>query len=88
VRKADYKSTERLAKSEHNKNFGAGKMLGHVGFPTDVGDEENSPGGLFSNASRRARRELEEICTLGARKLQHLIFDYLYEGLKYPPVRG
>ncbi len=56
---------EGLAKSESNEDFGADRVLGHVGSPTDVGDEENSHGGLFSVASHRERSELGEISTLG-----------------------
>jgi hypothetical protein len=51
VRNADYKSMEGLAKSESSEDFGADRVLGHVGSPTDVGDEENSQGWLFSDAS-------------------------------------
>jgi hypothetical protein len=70
VRKADYKSTEGLTKSEHSVGFGTGEVLG-LAFatasaeraPIDVGDEENSHGWLFSNASHRERSELGEIST-------------------------
>jgi hypothetical protein len=65
VRNADYKFTEGLAKSERSEDFGADRVLGHEGSPTDVGDEENCHGWLFSDASRRERSELGEINTLG-----------------------
>jgi len=64
VRSADYKSTEGLAKPEQCEGFGADRVLGHEGSPTDVGDEENSHGWLFSDASHRERSELGEISTL------------------------
>ena len=64
MRNADYKSMEGLAKSESSKDFGADRVLGHVGSPTDVGDEENSHGWLFSDASHRERSERGEINTL------------------------
>ncbi len=53
MRIADYKSTEGLAKSERSEDLGA-----------DVGDEENSHGWLFSDASHREHSELAEISTL------------------------
>ncbi len=53
MRNADYKSTEGLAKSGRSEDFGA-----------DVGDEENSHGRMFSDASHRERSELGEISTL------------------------
>jgi hypothetical protein len=56
---------EGLAKSESIEDFGADRVLGHVGSPTDVGDEENSQGWLFSGASHCERSELGEISTLG-----------------------
>ncbi len=65
MRNADYKSTEGLAKSERSEDLGADRVLGHEGSPTDVGDEENSHGWLFSDASHRERSELGEISTLG-----------------------
>jgi hypothetical protein len=39
VRNADYKSTEGLAKSERSEDFGADRVLEHVGSPPGVGDE-------------------------------------------------
>jgi hypothetical protein len=53
VRNADYKSMEGLAKSESSEDFGA-----------DVGDEENSHGWQFSDASHRERSEFGEMSTL------------------------
>jgi hypothetical protein len=35
------------------KDFGADRVLGHEAPLTDIGDEENSDGGLFSDASHR-----------------------------------
>jgi hypothetical protein len=69
VRNTDYKSTEGLAKSERSEDFGADRVLGHMGAPTDVGDEKNSHGWLFSDASHWVlfygeRSELGETCTL------------------------
>jgi hypothetical protein len=64
VRNADYKSKNGLAKSERIEDFGADRVLGHVGLATDVGDEGNSHGGLFSDASHRERSEPGEISTL------------------------
>jgi hypothetical protein len=55
---------EGLAKSESSEDFGADRVLGHLGSPTDVGDEENSHGWLFSDAFYRERSELGEISTL------------------------
>jgi hypothetical protein len=69
VRNADYKSTEGLAKSEFSKDCGADRVLGHAGSPTDVGDEENINGCLFSDSSHWVffsgeHSELGEISTL------------------------
>ncbi len=69
MRNAKYKSMEGLAKSESSEDFGADRVLGHVGSPTDVGDEENSHGWLFSDASHWVlfygeHSELGEISTL------------------------
>jgi hypothetical protein len=60
---------EGLAKSESSEDFGADRVLRHVGLATGVGDEENSQGWLFSDASHWVlfygeRSELGEISTL------------------------
>jgi hypothetical protein len=70
VRNVDYKYTEGLAKSERSEDLGADRVLGHEGSPTDVGDEGNSHGWLFPDASHWVlfygeRSELGEISTLG-----------------------
>ncbi len=66
MRNADFKSTAGLAKPERSEDLGADRVLGHEGSPTGVGDEGNSHGWLFPDASHRERSELGEISTLGA----------------------
>ena len=53
-----------LAKPERSEGFGADRVLGFEGAPTDVGDEKNRHGRRFFDASHRERSELGEICTL------------------------
>ncbi len=72
MRNADYKSMEGLAKSESSEDFGVDRVLGHVGSQTDVGDEGDSHGWRFSDASHWVlfygeRSEPGEISTLGER---------------------
>jgi hypothetical protein len=55
---------EGLAKSERTEDLGADVGWGTRGPPTDVGDEGNSHGWLFPDASHRERSELGEIRTL------------------------
>jgi hypothetical protein len=56
---------EGLAKSDRSEDLGADRVLGHEGSLTDVGDEGNSHGWLFPDASHRERSELGEISTIG-----------------------
>jgi hypothetical protein len=44
---------DELAKPERSEGYGADRVWDQMGSPTDVGDEENSHGWLFSDASDR-----------------------------------
>jgi hypothetical protein len=58
-----------LAKPERSEGFGADRVLGREGSPTDVGDEENSRGWLFSDASHRERSEFVELSLVTPKRL-------------------
>jgi hypothetical protein len=82
---------EGLAKSESSEDFGADRVLGHVGLATDFGDEENSRGWLFSDASHWVlfygeRSELGEISTLAFHPKSFLILRERCKSIELIPI--